>query len=53
MFGFGFSEWIVIGLVAMLVIKPEDLPKVFRKLGEWSGKAQRFYYAITDELKSL
>lgn len=53
MFGFGFSEWCIVVLVTLVVVKPEDLPKVFKKLGEWYGKAQRFYYGITDEFKSL
>ncbi len=41
MFGFSFSELVVLIIVAIVVIGPKDLPKVLRKLGQWSGKIRR------------
>ena len=41
MFDFGFSELVVIGAVALVVLGPEKLPVVARTAGEWIGKAQR------------
>ena len=37
----GFGELVVLVIVAIVVIGPKDLPKVLRKLGEWSGKLRR------------
>ena len=41
MFGFSFGELVVLVIVAIVVIGPKDLPKVLRKLGQWSGKLRR------------
>ncbi len=42
MFGFSFPELLVLIIVAMVVIGPKELPKLLRKLGQWSGKIRRF-----------
>ncbi|MGL4574412.1 MAG: Sec-independent protein translocase protein TatB [Burkholderiaceae bacterium] len=42
MFDIGFSELLVIGVVALIVLGPERLPKVARTVGQWLGKAQRY-----------
>ena len=42
MFDIGFSEMLVIGLVALVVIGPEKLPKVARTLGHLAGRLQRY-----------
>lgn len=42
MFDVGFSEMLVIGIVALVVIGPERLPKVARTLGHLMGRAQRY-----------
>lgn len=44
MFDIGWSELFVIGLVALVVIGPKDLPKVLRTVGQWVGKAKRVSY---------
>ncbi len=62
MFDIGFSELVVIGVVALLVIGPEKLPKVARTLGHLLGRAQRYVNDVKsdinremqlDELKKL
>ncbi|HUJ29041.1 MAG TPA: Sec-independent protein translocase protein TatB [Myxococcales bacterium] len=42
MFDVGFSELVVIGLVALVVIGPERLPRVARTLGHLAGRLQRY-----------
>jgi sec-independent protein translocase protein TatB len=40
MFGLGWTELLVIGIVALIVVGPEDLPKMFRAVGRFTGKAR-------------
>ncbi len=42
MFDIGFSELMVIAVVALIVIGPEKLPKVARTLGALMGRMQRY-----------
>ena len=42
MFDIGFSELLVIGLVALIVIGPERLPRVARTIGHLAGRLQRY-----------
>lgn len=42
MFDIGFSELLVIAVVALLVIGPERLPKVARTAGHLFGRLQRY-----------
>jgi len=42
MFDIGFSELVVVALVALIVIGPERLPKVARTLGHLLGRMQRY-----------
>jgi|SRR6185503_16258227 len=42
MFDIGFSELLVIGLVALIVIGPEKLPRVARTVGVLAGRLQRY-----------
>jgi len=62
MFDVGFSELVVIALVALIVIGPERLPRVARTLGALMGRAQRYVNDVKadiqrevdlDELKSI
>ncbi|HSG21799.1 MAG TPA: Sec-independent protein translocase protein TatB [Azonexus sp.] len=62
MFDIGFSELMLIGIVALIVIGPERLPKVARTLGHLLGRAQRYVNDVKsdinreiqlDELKKL
>ena len=42
MLDFGFSELVVIGIVALIVIGPERLPRVARTAGHLLGRFQRY-----------
>jgi sec-independent protein translocase protein TatB len=42
MFDIGFTELVVIGLVALIVIGPERLPRVARTVGHLLGRLQRY-----------
>jgi sec-independent protein translocase protein TatB len=62
MFDIGFSELIVIGIVALVVIGPERLPRVARTAGLLLGRMQRYVNEVKadihremqlDELKKL
>lgn len=41
MFDIGWSEMVVIGVVALVAIGPKELPGVLRMVGQWVGKARR------------
>jgi len=62
MFDLGFSELMVIALVALIVIGPERLPRVARTLGHLAGRLQRYVADVKadisrevelDELKKM
>jgi sec-independent protein translocase protein TatB len=42
MFDLGFSELMLIALVALVVIGPERLPRVARTMGHLAGRLQRY-----------
>jgi sec-independent protein translocase protein TatB len=42
MFDLGFSELMVIGVVALIVIGPERLPRMARTVGHLAGRLQRY-----------
>ncbi len=34
----GFSEMVLLGIIALVVVGPKDLPLLLRKLGQWTAK---------------
>ncbi|KIN61376.1 Sec-independent protein translocase protein TatB [Sulfitobacter noctilucae] len=40
MFDLGWTELLLIGIVALIVVGPKDLPMMFRKVGQFVGKAK-------------
>jgi sec-independent protein translocase protein TatB len=63
MFDIGFSELVLVAIVALLVVGPERLPGLARNVGMWVGRAKRFVNDVqadinrelqeTEELKKL
>ncbi len=51
MFGIEFSEFLVIGIVALLVLGPERLPKVARTAGHLFGRLQRYVSEVKQQMK--
>jgi sec-independent protein translocase protein TatB len=41
MFDIGWSELVLIGVVALIAIGPKELPGALRTLGQWTGKLRR------------
>lgn len=52
MFDVGFSELVVIGLVALLVLGPKRLPEVARTAGRWMGQFRRFADGVRQDFQS-
>lgn len=50
MFDLGFSELLVIGVVALIVIGPERLPKVARTAGAWMGRLNRYVSDVKQDI---
>lgn len=52
MFDIGFSELFLVLVVALIVIGPERLPTVARKVGRFIGKAKRSFDSVKREVQS-
>lgn len=50
MFDLAFSELLIIGLVALIVIGPERLPKVARTAGQWLGRLNRYVSQVKQDI---
>ena len=51
MFDIGFSELLLVGLVALLVLGPESLPVAARMAGLWIGRLKRSFNSIKNEVE--
>jgi sec-independent protein translocase protein TatB len=51
MFDIGFSELVVIGIVALVVLGPERMPKAARFAGLWVRRARAQWYSVKAELE--
>jgi len=50
MFDIGFSELMVIAVIALVVIGPERLPRVARTLGHLAGRLQRYVSDVKNDI---
>jgi sec-independent protein translocase protein TatB len=50
MFDIGFSELMLIGVVALVVLGPERLPKVARTAGQWLGRLNRYVAQVKQDI---
>ena len=51
MFDIGFSELLVVAIVALVVLGPERLPKAARFAGLWVRRARAQWYSVKSELE--
>lgn len=51
MFDIGFSELILIGVVALVVIGPDRLPAAARVTGLWVGRIKRGFTSIKEDVE--
>ncbi|WP_116082774.1 Sec-independent protein translocase protein TatB [Tropicimonas sp. IMCC34011] len=51
MLDIGWSELLVIGVVALIVVGPKDLPVLFRTLGQFTGKMKRMAREFTSAME--
>lgn len=51
MFGLGMSEIIFLGLLALIVIGPKELPELARTIGRFMNELKRSTNVLGDELK--
>ena len=42
MLDIGLQEILIIGVIALVVVGPKDLPKMLRTIGQWTGKARAY-----------
>jgi len=50
MFDVGFSEVVIIAIIALVILGPERLPKVARTIGFWVGKARRMVADVKTDI---
>ena len=50
MFDVGFQELVLIGVIALIVVGPERLPKMARTLGLWSGKIRYYVNQVKNDI---
>jgi sec-independent protein translocase protein TatB len=50
MFDVGFFELLLLGVVALLVVGPERLPKLARTAGMWLGRGRRFITSVKEDI---
>lgn len=51
MFDIGFSELLIIAVVALLVLGPERLPRAARMAGLWVRRARAQWYSVQADLE--
>ncbi len=51
MFDFGFSEILLIFVLALVVLGPEKLPRVVREVGRWVGRARAMARQFQEQLE--
>tara|TARA_X000000368_G_scaffold19216_1_gene15188 strand:+ start:425 stop:721 length:297 start_codon:yes stop_codon:yes gene_type:complete len=50
MFDFGFWEIAIIGVITLIVVGPEKMPSLARKVGLYFGKLNRFFNKVKSDI---
>ncbi|HHL42032.1 MAG TPA: twin-arginine translocase subunit TatB, partial [Hellea balneolensis] len=50
---FGFSEMLVIAVLALIVVGPKDLPKMMRQVGRFVGSIKRLGQEFKDAIDQM
>lgn len=51
MFDVGFFELALIGIIALLVVGPQRLPKLAKTAGMWIGRGRRFVGTVKEDIE--
>ena len=49
MFSLGFHETLLIVCIALIFIKPQEYPKLFRQIGKFIGKCDRLIKSFSNQ----
>ena len=49
----GWSELLIIVVIAILVIGPKDFPVVLRKLGKWSSTTKKYFSDVQSNINEI
>ena len=52
MFDIGFSELLMFGVIALIVLGPEKLPQAARTAGQWYAKVRRMISTLQSDIES-
>ncbi|MCG3862253.1 twin-arginine translocase subunit TatB [Psychrobacter sp. Ps5] len=52
MFDIGFSELLLFGVIALIVLGPEKLPQAARTTGQWYAKMRRIVSTLQSEIEA-
>ena len=52
MFDIGFSELLLFGVIALIVLGPEKLPQAARTAGQWYAKIRRTVSTLQSEIEA-
>lgn len=53
MFGIGWPELLLIGIVALVAIGPKDLPPLMRQIGKWVRTARQMFNEFQSHIDDL
>ena len=49
----GWFEILIIGVLAILIIGPKDIPIVLRKIGGWVGSVKKYFSEIQKDMTNI
>tara|TARA_Y100000590_G_scaffold138726_1_gene158891 strand:+ start:184 stop:423 length:240 start_codon:yes stop_codon:yes gene_type:complete len=49
----GWSEILVIVILAILIIGPKDFPIILRKIGNWIGSVKKYFNEIQKDVSNI